>query len=128
MNPKMQKKISNTEKKAAGALIIGSVAKKRLALVLVVGLLLIFAGVVIGKTTCGDKEPMTGEQVGQYYEKQLQCYEDSECPAYTYCDSHGYCVSEIVKPTMRADPVLGRGRGGEGPDVVRISTQTQGQT
>lgn len=59
--------------------------------------------------------------VGENLNKQLQCYQDSDCPNRTFCDSRGMCVPSELLPRYSEKRVLGRGRGGEGADVMRVA-------
>lgn len=119
-----------TETRATGWGILSSVANRRLMSLLVIGIIIIIVAViVIGQRKDREKstqEPMLGMQVGQYYEKQKQCYQDADCPDGTFCNSMGMCVSSDTLPLRQAQPVLGRGRAGEG-STYRISSRTQGQ-
>lgn len=130
----MAKEVSEslrTRYRAAGSRALASVARRKLIVLLSIGLVLLIVGIVVmwnrdkkdDKTT---KEPQLGMQVGQYYEKQMQCYQDADCPDGTFCNPLGICVTSQMLPTVQAQPVLGRGRAGEG-STFRVSSRTQGQ-
>lgn len=96
-------------------------------------MVLVIVGIVVlinknkdSKSGSGTKEPQLGYQVGQYYEKQMQCYQDGDCPDGTFCNPMGLCVTSQMLPTVQAQPILGRGRAGEG-STYRVSSRTQGQ-
>lgn len=120
------------ETRAIGWGILSSVARRRLVALLVIGVIIMIVGAVAIKQNNKKKngeeaaETLTGMQVGQYYEKQKQCYMDEDCPDNTYCNSMGLCVSTDGVPLVQARPVLGRGRAGEG-GVLRVSKKLQGQ-
>lgn len=59
--------------------------------------------------------------VGENLNKQLHCYQDSDCPDRTFCNAHGMCVPSELLPRYAEKPVLGRGRQAEGADVMRVS-------
>jgi len=122
-----KEKLSEKEKKAIGANLLSSVAKNRIFLVLLIALVAgIIATVVITKDT-DKKEKQTGRmQIGQYYQKQLQCYQDGDCPDDSFCGPDGLCKSGDLLQTIRPPKILGRGRAGEG-DTRRVSFKTQGQ-
>ena len=65
---------------------------------------------------------------GLMLDKQLPCYTDADCPDYySFCGAKGYCIPSEMQPRFEADPVLGRGRGGEGARVFRSNSERKGQ-
>lgn len=129
---KSSKRKETTDLRATGALVISSVARRRIAALMVGGLILIIIGVIVltqkkDSSKTSTSEPQTGMmQVGQYYEKQKQCYSDNDCPDNTYCTPAGVCSSTDSLPLRQSQPILGRGRAGEGT-IFRVSSRTQGQ-
>ena len=76
----------------------------------------------------GRKESNTGSPIiGLDIKKQPLCLSDDECTDGFYCSSSGYCVPKEMEPQLDQQPVLGRGRGGEGVNVVRASVEERGQ-
>jgi hypothetical protein len=122
-----REKLSQKEKKAIGSNILASVAKNRLALVFIIA---IIAGIIAGVIYYNNKDKPENQsekmQIGQYYEKQLQCYQDGDCPDDAFCGPDGLCKTGDLLLTLRAPKILGRGRASEG-DVNRVSLKTQGQ-
>ena len=78
-------------------------------------------------------EAQTGmDALGMRLDKQKQCYQDDDCPDNTYCDRFGYCIpAEMQQPPDDAgsdpEPVLGRGRAGEGSNVSVTTPNQRGQ-
>lgn len=124
-----------TKVRASGSRALAGVARRKLVVLFCIGLLCLIVGVIfLANKDKGDKdgkkgtsEPQTGMmQVGQYYDKQLQCYQDADCPDGTFCNPEGMCVTNQMLPAIQAQPILGRGRAGEG-STYRVSSRTQGQ-
>ena len=88
-----------------------------------------------GAGNMGSSEPMTGRRPrddrlpinGLVLNKGKNCYQDTDCPDKAYCGHAGYCVPSEMEPEQREEPVLGRGRGGEGANVYRSSLNQRGQ-
>lgn len=84
---------------------------------LLVALILVVVGYVIYKQWYPSKD----SENQMAYQGPPQCEQDSDCPDGTHCADHGYCLPN-VSDVGYADPtgVLGRGRRGEGENVVNV--------
>lgn len=115
-------KLSRTRAYAARA--FGTETSKRLFLLGILALVLIVVSIVciVNK----NRETRSEPQMGQYYVKQLGCYQDADCPDNTFCDGMGLCVTTDLLPLPSARDVLGRGRAAEGK-TIKASGRSQGQ-
>lgn len=88
---------------------------KNIAQKLLVGIILLVIAYVIYKQWY----PTPEKQMG--YQGPSQCEKDADCPDATHCANHGYCIPNVSNVGY-TDPtgILGRGRGGEGENVVNI--------
>lgn len=71
--------------------------------------------------------PNTNPINGLNIQKQAQCANDENCPDGYICNSSGYCVPNEMEPRVKLNSILGRGRGGEGANVQRVSDEERGQ-
>lgn len=108
---------------ASAAVATSYVTRRRAVAVLVILAAVVGVAVYFGffhdKARSGSKENM--RLVGQNLNKQLHCYQDADCPDRTFCNASGACVPSELLPKYSEQPVLGRGRGAEGADVVRVA-------
>lgn len=125
MKSKKSKELDNRRRKAFASKVFATETKKRLFLVAILALLLIAVSIVC-VIQRNKPEKQKGAQVGQYFVKQMQCYQDADCPDGTFCDGLGLCVTTDLLPLPSARNVLGRGRASEGK-TIKASARSQGQ-
>jgi hypothetical protein len=131
----------------AGAVVTGNSGHSRLLVLAAVALAIAVVVVVLylrGLGSSSSRAPELAEA------KTMPCYSDEECPDGTFCSDKRLCVPAAALPPLApplmplpavsrialgvgesigraVDRVLGRGRGGEGADVQKVSLEDQGQ-
>ena len=121
-----------------GAAVMANATRRRVMMILgimvLIGLVILAVFLLKPKE---DKENLVGLNIGENLidlniNKQQACYSNMDCPDGTYCDVYGMCTPSEMLPQLHSRSVLGkgilgRGRGGEGADVQKVSDDMKGQ-
>lgn len=139
-----KKKVSfapGTKLPAAGANMISDAmlwgTRRRALVALLIALVIAVVGFLVywkrkdtgtsTKEAAAGINPNSNPIRGLNIQKQAQCANDDNCPDGYFCNSSGYCVPNEMQPRLNATSILGRGRGGEGANVQRVSDEERGQ-